>query len=99
MVPAHKRRKPAKLHVWILVIRLAGCIQSQAMSQALADLVLDTRRAKGWTQQDLAHHAGLSIKPISVLENGGAVSKTTVRLVCEALGLEVPSPASVKAAS
>lgn len=54
------------------------------------------REAKVWTQQDLAHHSGLTYKTISVAENDGGVKRKTLDQIAVALGttldaLEAPS--------
>jgi transcriptional regulator with XRE-family HTH domain len=46
------------------------------------------RERKGWTQQDLAAAADLAIKTISVAENGGMVSRKSLRRMAEHLGLD-----------
>lgn len=48
------------------------------------------RAARGWTQADLAHNAGVSIGTISRLENGRHEGRAgTVRAVATALGVQV----------
>jgi transcriptional regulator with XRE-family HTH domain len=47
------------------------------------------REGKGWTQAELAVHANVSFPTISRTENGHPVSKTSVRHICQALGVDV----------
>lgn len=58
-------------------------------SQATASSqVKHLRATRGWTQQDLAHAAGMAIKTIWTLESGGRVSRSTLRRVAVALGVD-----------
>lgn len=60
------------------------------MAQANAgEMVKAARARKGWTQQDLAHHADLTYKTISTVENGGTVRPKTLRKIAEVLDLDV----------
>lgn len=45
------------------------------------------RKARYWTQQDLAYHSGLSYKTISMAENDGGVKPKTIRTIEQTLGL------------
>jgi transcriptional regulator with XRE-family HTH domain len=45
------------------------------------------RKAKGWTQEDLAHSAGLPSSTIRRLENGGTPQVTTAVKIANALGV------------
>lgn len=48
------------------------------------------RKQKGLNQQDLAHLAGLSVRPIYLLESGkGNVRLETLIAICNALGLTI----------
>jgi predicted ATPase/DNA-binding XRE family transcriptional regulator len=54
-----------------------------------ADLLIQHRRNRGWTQEELAERSGLSVRGISDLERGARRNpqKPTVRQLFEALGL------------
>src|SRR5712691_5393805 len=49
------------------------------------------RRAKGWTQQELAARAYCSKKTVENVENGKPVSAGTLGAIAEALGVDLPS--------
>ncbi|MGF7437004.1 helix-turn-helix domain-containing protein [Lentilactobacillus senioris] len=51
--------------------------------------ILNLRKAKGWTQEQLADQSGLSIRTIQRLESGSDASLDTLRLVAEALNVSV----------
>ena len=54
-----------------------------------ADRLTDLRRARGWTVEDLAHHAGVSPKTISRLQNAkGDPRRSTVRKIAAALDVD-----------
>lgn len=45
------------------------------------------REAKGWNQEQLAVHAGLSAKTVWIAEKGGSVNRGTLKLIAYALGV------------
>lgn len=47
------------------------------------------RRARGWTQKDLASRAGISKTSVEALEAGRAPALRTLRAIARALGLRV----------
>ena len=51
--------------------------------------IKELRERKGWTQAELAMHADVSFPTISRTENGHPVSKTSIRHICKALGVDV----------
>lgn len=51
--------------------------------------ILDERKARGWTQQDLANRAGIAIKTVSTAENGGSVNRNSLKHIARALGISV----------
>lgn len=51
--------------------------------------VRSLRMKAGFTQENLADMAGLHKKTIHKLETGYAVRRSTLRLICEALGVEI----------
>jgi transcriptional regulator with XRE-family HTH domain len=51
--------------------------------------VVQLRESKGWGQEDLAHHANVSVKTVSRFENGRHEGRrTTVRQIAQALGVD-----------
>jgi transcriptional regulator with XRE-family HTH domain len=51
--------------------------------------VVQLRESRGWGQEDLAHHANVSVKTISRFENGRHEGRrTTVRQIAQALGVD-----------
>lgn len=46
------------------------------------------REAKGWNQEELAVHAGLSAKTVWVAEQSGSVNRGTLKLIAHALGMD-----------
>jgi transcriptional regulator with XRE-family HTH domain len=49
-----------------------------------------SRKAAGYTQEQLADKIGLSLAPINQVENGWeSISLNRLRQICEAIGLEV----------
>lgn len=59
------------------------------MTQSVGDRIRQARKARLWTQQDLAYHSGLSYKTISMAENDGGVKAKTLRTIGDALGIEL----------
>lgn len=57
------------------------------------------RASRKWTQQDLAYHAGLSIRTIASLESGIDSRLSTLAAVAKAFGLDVHELLAVEAAS
>ncbi|WP_432006268.1 helix-turn-helix domain-containing protein [Streptomyces parvus] len=58
------------------------------MSDQLADNLRRYRRAKGWSQEDLAHHAGMSVGPVRKIEQGhDGVRMETLHVLARALGV------------
>src|SRR5512135_2957992 len=57
--------------------------------------IQQARRAKSWTQEDLAHHAGLDFSYVNQLENGKRnPSLATLYKVATALGVSLKRPYS-----
>lgn len=46
------------------------------------------RTEKGWSQTELANHAGVSLQTIYRIEAGKATTKTVRNAVCQALGTQ-----------
>lgn len=59
------------------------------ISGQLGQRIQQARRAKGWTQEDLAHHAGLDFSYLNQLENGKR-NPSLSTLYKIATALEVP---------
>jgi transcriptional regulator with XRE-family HTH domain len=60
------------------------------MSLTEGRLIRQARKRSGYTQIDLAEKIGISFQPINRIENGfESVSLHNLRLICEAIGLEV----------
>lgn len=57
------------------------------MTTALANNVRKHRRRKGWSQEDLSAHTGLSIQRIRKIEQGGDVRTDTLHQVARGLGV------------
>jgi transcriptional regulator with XRE-family HTH domain len=58
------------------------------MGRGLGDNVRDHRRQAGWTQEELAHVAGISPSTVRKLEQGGSVRMETLHLLARALRVE-----------
>ncbi len=60
------------------------------ISRQLGQRIQTARRGKGWTQEDLAHHAGLDFSYLNQLENGKQnPSLTTLYEIATALGVSL----------
>ena len=58
------------------------------ISRQLGQRIQAARRGKGWTQEDLAHHAGLDFSYLNQLENGKRnPSLATLHKIATALGV------------
>ena len=56
----------------------------------VSDALKRARKAKRWTQLELAERSGVSQQAISFIENGrNSPSESTIRLLADALGLSV----------
>ncbi|GHE32293.1 hypothetical protein GCM10017673_38980 [Streptosporangium violaceochromogenes] len=53
----------------------------------IADKVRALRLGQGWTQEDLAHHAGLSARVVQKIEQGGTARMETYHALARALGV------------
>jgi transcriptional regulator with XRE-family HTH domain len=60
------------------------------MGVAMATIT-DVREKKGWTQRQLAGHAGVSYVTVSRIENGHPVGKIYIARVCNALEVSIDS--------
>lgn len=54
---------------------------------SVAEAIREARRQRGWSQETLAEHAGLSRPTIARVEAGNDISTATLAKVAEALGL------------
>lgn len=57
------------------------------METSVGERIRAARKARYWTQQDLAYHSGLSYKTISMAENDGGVKDRTIHTILKTLGL------------
>lgn len=64
------------------------------MTQSIGEQIRAARKARLWTQQDLAYHSGLSYKTISMAENDGGVKDKTIATILGVLGIEWERAAS-----
>lgn len=55
----------------------------------LGQIIRSTRKERGWSQNDLATHAGVSRPSIARIEGGDDVSTATLDKVAEVLGLQL----------
>lgn len=55
------------------------------------ELLKQARESKGWTQQELAQYAHLSLKTIWAAETGGSVNRNTIRRLAEVLDVDAHS--------
>lgn len=53
------------------------------------DGVLEERRARGWTREDLAHRTGYCVTTLANLEHGKPVFMSTLRVVASTFDLQV----------
>ena len=51
--------------------------------------ITDMREKRGWTQRQLADHAGVSYVTVSRIENGHPVGKIYIARVCNALEVNI----------
>jgi hypothetical protein len=51
--------------------------------------ISDLRKRKLWTQEKLADESGLSVRTIQRIESGEDVSLETIRVIAQALGVEI----------
>lgn len=51
--------------------------------------IKELRQHKGWSQQELASRAGVSISSVVRAERGTSSNKSTLRLLAQALGVDV----------
>ncbi|MEM6722697.1 MAG: helix-turn-helix transcriptional regulator [Bacteroidota bacterium] len=57
----------------------------------IAKLVIESRKLKGWTQEELAEHAQMNIRTIQRIENAESEPRAkTLRLISQALGIDLP---------
>jgi transcriptional regulator with XRE-family HTH domain len=60
------------------------------LNRQLGQRIQEARRVKGWTQEDLAHHANLDFSYINQLENGKRnPSLATIHKIAIALEVSV----------
>lgn len=64
-------------------------IAAQAPIEKFGGVVKAQRKAKGWSQEQLAQSAGLSRPTVARIESGNAVSTDTMAKVAAALNIEV----------
>jgi HTH-type transcriptional regulator/antitoxin HipB len=64
-------------------------IAAQAPIEQFGGVVKAQRKAKGWSQQQLAQAAGLSRPTVARIESGSAVSTATLAKIANALGIEI----------
>jgi len=55
----------------------------------LGNRIREARKAKNWSQHDLANRAGVSRPTIARIESGTNVSTVRLAKITEALGLEI----------
>lgn len=58
-------------------------------SDVLGESVRGARKARGWSQTELAHRAGVSRPTIARIEAGQGFSATTLQKVARALDLQI----------
>lgn len=64
-------------------------IAAQAPIEQFGGVVKAQRKAKGWSQEQLAQAAGLSRPTVARLESGSAVSTATLAKIANSLGIEI----------
>jgi transcriptional regulator with XRE-family HTH domain len=66
-------------------------VRFSALLRVLAANTRDFRLAAARTQEDLAHHAGLTVRAYAAIERGqtGNPSLTSVHAIAETLGLDI----------
>lgn len=64
-------------------------IAAQAPIEQFGGIVKAQRKAKGWSQEQLAQAAGLSRPTVARIESGNAVSTDTMAKVAAVLNIEV----------
>lgn len=57
--------------------------------------IRELRQQKGWTQQELAERATVSMGTVVRVERGDLVHKNTVKRLCEVLGVRVENVSGV----
>ena len=63
-------------------------VTMETIQKQLGQRLQQARRGKGWTQEDLAHHAGLDFSYVNQLENGKRnPSLETLYKIATALGV------------
>lgn len=68
---------------------LAESANLRRMDKSNGTLIKEARKAKVWSQEELAHHAGLSVKTISTAELDYSVRPKTLKTIAETLGIEL----------
>lgn len=71
----------------------------EAHYYAIGERIAAARRDRGWTQEDLAYHAGLTVRTISRAENGEREARgLTLRKIASALTVPVGELIGIMAA-
>jgi transcriptional regulator with XRE-family HTH domain len=70
-------------------MELDGNIQHFYMEGKTMATIQELRELRGWNQAELAVKAGVSVSSVSRVENGRKPNKGTLRLIANALGVEV----------
>lgn len=65
------------------------CMEYAPMDADYSARIREERSKRGWSQRELAKHAGLSIRTVQRLEKGMQPSTGTLRLLCETFELSV----------
>jgi transcriptional regulator with XRE-family HTH domain len=53
------------------------------------EIVRGARHGRDWSQEQLAHEAGVALRSVQRIEAGGSPSLDVLHSVCEALGLPI----------
>ena len=53
------------------------------------EIVRERRAERGWTQEQLAHEAGIAVRTVARVEAGQMPTAGTMHLMSEALGLPI----------